>query len=191
MGSLKRLPKLNDRCARAWDRLCDELRGVPGIRAIETLPGAVRGGYLAFVLAYEGKELGGPSREEFVAAVRAEGVPLTADRYSQINYTYGMLHKAPLFTTLHRPGLGGGCYDPTRPWEETLQRVHLPVSERLTQQLVSLPRLDTASRRYVRGCGRAIKKVLLGLGIERQPYVEDDGKAAADVTSAVPSEVGV
>jgi dTDP-4-amino-4,6-dideoxygalactose transaminase len=145
--------------------LCDELQGVAGIRAPKTLPGAVRGGYQAFVLVYEGEELGGPSREEFVRAVRKEGAPLLADRYSQINYTYGMLHKAPLFTELHRPSLGGGCYDPTRPWEETVQTVSLPVSERLAEQLVSFPRLDTASQRYVRGCGRAIKKVLQGLGV--------------------------
>ncbi len=163
---------------------------MPGIRAIETLPGAVRGGYLAFVLAYEGAEMGGPSREDFVRAVRKEGVPLTADRYSQINYTYGMLHKAPLFTTVHRPDISGACCDPTRPWEETVRTESLPVSERLAEQLVSLPRLGTASRWYVRGCGRAIKKVLQGMGVREQARTRQEDRTPAQVESPVPTTVG-
>jgi dTDP-4-amino-4,6-dideoxygalactose transaminase len=159
-ASVKRLPQLNARCAKAWNWLCEELRDVPGIRATTTLPSAVRGGHQSFVLVYEGAEMGGATRDEFVKAVRKEGAPLTADRYSQINYTYGMLHQAPLFTSVDRRKLGGCYYDPTRPWEEQCRRVRLPHSERLSQQLVSLPRLDTANERYVRSCGRAIKKVL-------------------------------
>ncbi len=159
-SSLKRLPGLNRRCERAWRCLCEELEDVRGIRVQETLPGAVRGGYQSFVLIYEGAALGGLSCEEFVKAVQAEGAPLTLDRYSKINYTYGMLHRAPLFTTMHRPSLGGCCHDPTRPWEELVQTVSLPASERLCTQLVSLPRLDSASQRYVRACGRAMRKVL-------------------------------
>jgi len=159
LPSLKRLPALNKRCNRSWRWLCEEIRDVPGIRAPEILPGATRGGFQSYVLVYEGEELGGLSREQFVKAVRREGAPLLVDRYSQINYTYGMLHKAPLFTEVHRPSLGGGCYDPTRSWDEVQQDVTLPVSERLCNQLVSLPRLDTASQRYVRACGRAMRKV--------------------------------
>jgi len=163
LPSLKRLERLNKGCTRAWNCLCKELEGVPGIRAPETLPGAVRGGYQAFVLVYEGEELGGPTREEFVKAARRERVPLIADRYSQVNFTYGMLHKAPLFTTINRHELGGGSYDPTRSWEDTIRLGELPASERLCRQLVSMPRLDTASERYVRSCGRAIRKVLTAL----------------------------
>ncbi len=165
MGSLKRLSGLNKRCERAWNWLCDELRDVPGIRPQRTLPGGQRGGYLEFVMAYDGAELGGPSREDFAKAVRKEGAPLRADRYAQVNYTYGMLHKAPLFTELYRPGLGGGCFDPTRDWADTIHTATLPVCERLATGLVSLPRLDGASKGYVRGCGKAIKKVLIGMGV--------------------------
>jgi dTDP-4-amino-4,6-dideoxygalactose transaminase len=160
-SSLKRLPGLNERCTRAWDTLCREIEGVPGIRAPLTLPGAVRGGFQSFTLVYEGASHGGLNTEQFVRAVRKEGAKLTVDRYSQVNFTYGMLHKAPLFTTLHRPAVGGLCGDPTRPWEEMVNDVTLPECERLCQQLVSFPRLDGASTRYVRACGRAIRKVLL------------------------------
>jgi len=159
LPSLKRLPGLNKRSSRAWRWLCEEIEGVPGIRAPEILPGATRAGFQSFVLVYEGEAMGGLDREKFVKAVRREGAPLLVDRYSQINYTYGMLHKAPLFTEVHRPSLGGGCYDPTRSWDELQHDVTLPVSERLCTQLVSMPRLDTASQRYVRACGRAIRKV--------------------------------
>src|SRR5262249_37520327 len=73
------------------------------------------------------------------------------------------LHQAPLFTSLDRRALGGGCYDPTRPWQENLSRVHLPVSERLSRQLVSFPRLDEAPREFVRLCGRTLRKVTMTL----------------------------
>ena len=186
LGSIKRLSLLNARCAKRWSWLCDEVRDVPGVYATESLPGAVRGGFLAFVLVYEGAEMGGPSREDFVKAVRKEGAPLTADRYAKINYTYGMLHKAPLFTQLDRRALGGACYDPTRPWEENLSTVTLPVCERLTEQLISFPRLDTASQSYVRGCGRAIKKVAHAMGIR-----EATTTSAPDRVQALPSKIAV
>ncbi len=163
MASLKRLHELNERCEKTWRWLCEEIEGTNGLRPQETLPGAVRGGYMSYVLAYTGEELGGPSREEFVKAVRAEGAPLSADRYSQINYTYGMLHQAPIFTTLDRRKLGGGCYDPTRPWPENVSRASLPVCERVAQQLVSFLRLDRASEEFVRSCGQALRKVTTAL----------------------------
>ena len=178
-SSLKRLPKLNARRAQAWRWLVDELAGVPGLRPISTTPGAVRGGYYSFVLAYEAADQDGPSRDAFLAAAKAEGVPITAITPDQ----YGMLHKAPLFTTFNRPSLGGGCYDPTRSWEETLQPVSLPVTEQMALQLVRLPPLDTASEKFVRRCGYAMKKVMLSLVAQsEQGYVEDAverGSAAA------------
>ena len=164
LSSLNRLSELNDNCDRVWTGVCEELDGAPGLRPIELLPGAQRGGYYSFVFAYEGAEMGGPSREEFVKAARAEGVPLSADRYSQINYTYGMLHQAPIFTTFDRTKIGGGCYDATRPWSENIQTKPLPVCERIGHQLVSLPPIfRTADDTFVHTCGRALRKVLLAL----------------------------
>ena len=138
-----------------------------------TLPDAVRGGYMSHVFVYEGEQLGGPPREQFVEAVRQSGAPLSADRYSQINYTYGMLHQAPLFTTLDRRALGGGCYDPTRPWEENLSKVALPVCERVSQQLVSFPRFDQASERFVRSCGTALRRAMMSMVEQRTESARD------------------
>lgn len=187
--SLKRLPRLNRRCGRAWAVLSEALAEAEGIRAPQTLPGAVRGGFQEFVLVYEGGDRGGPTREAFVKAVRAERVPMIADRYAQINYTYGMLHRAPLFTSVNRRALGGGCYDPTRVDAGDDKPVSLPVCERLTHQLVSMPRLDGASDRYVRQCAHAIKKVLAGLHVRASGGRAERVEASTTLRDA-PSEVG-
>jgi perosamine synthetase len=162
-ASIKRLHRLNSRCEQRWRWLCEEVDGVKGIRPQYTLPEAVRGGYMSFVMLYDGQEIGGPSRKQFVDAVQAEGAPLSEDRYSQINYTYGLLHQAPLFTSFDSRSLGGGCFDPTRPWCDTNRHVSLPTSERLAQQLISFPRFEKESEKFVRSCGRALRKVALCL----------------------------
>lgn len=155
-SSLGRLPRRNQRASRAWRILCAELAGVPGIRPQEEAPDAERGGYYAFVFRYEGAELGGPSTEDFVAAVRAEGAPLDLDQFHDV-----LLHRSPLFSTLDRRRLGGGCWDPTRPWEEQVAREALPASEEAAARCVRLPPvLYATSESYVRDCARAIKKVL-------------------------------
>ncbi len=163
LASLQRVDDLNVRCEASFRWLCEEIQGIRGLRPQATLPDAVRGGYMSYVLIYEGEQLGGPPRDQFVVAVRRLGAPISADRYSQINYTYGMLHQAPLFTTLDRRALGGGCYDPTRPWEENLSSVSLPVCERVSQQLVSFPRLDQASEQFVRSSGKALRRVMTSM----------------------------
>jgi dTDP-4-amino-4,6-dideoxygalactose transaminase len=154
--SLRRLAKRNAQATHAWDLLCGELAEVRGIRPIQTTPGGVRGGFYAYVLEYQGEDLGGPGTEEFVAAVQAEGVPLVLDQYRG-----SLLHTVPLFRQLDRRALGGGCYDPTRPWEEQLSRVALPITERLSNRLVRLPQqLHGLSDAFVRKCARGIRKVL-------------------------------
>jgi dTDP-4-amino-4,6-dideoxygalactose transaminase len=154
--SLRRLQKRNQRSRRAWQLLCDELAGVPGIRPIATLPGAVRGGFYAYPFEYQGAELGGLGTEEFVKAVKAEGAPLEVDQFRR-----SLLHTVPLFTELDRRAIGGGCYDATRPWEENLAKVSLPVTERITERLVRFPRqFHGVPESYIRQCAAAVRKVL-------------------------------
>jgi dTDP-4-amino-4,6-dideoxygalactose transaminase len=162
-ASLKRLHQLNSRCEQRWHWVCEEIDGVKGIRPQYTLPSSVRGGYMSFVFVYDGEGMGGPSRKQFVSAVQAEGAPLSEDRYSEINYTYGLLHQAPLFTSFDPRSLGGGCFDPTRSWAETNRVISLPTCERLARQLVSFPRFEKESEKFVRSCGRALRRVLVSL----------------------------
>ena len=145
------------RARRAWQILCEELGDAPGIRPIATLPDAVRGGFYAYVMEYQGADLGGLGTEEFVKAVRAEGCPLDVDQFR-----HSLLHKQKLFVELDRRKLGGGCYDPTRPWEENVAKVSLPVTERITERLVRFPRqFHGVPESYVRACAKAVRKVLL------------------------------
>src|SRR5207244_1496705 len=84
-ASLKRLADRNARGAQVWRWLCEELADAPGLRTIETLPGAIRGGYYSYIFAYEAATRGGASRDEFVAAAQAEGAnhgrPLLANQF--------------------------------------------------------------------------------------------------------------
>jgi dTDP-4-amino-4,6-dideoxygalactose transaminase len=159
-AALRRLPERNRRATRAWQWLCEELDGVGGIRTIATTPGGERGGFYAFVLEYTGEDLGGPDTEAFVAAVAAEGAPILFDQFRG-----RLLHTLALFRSLDRRKLGGGCFDPTRPWEENLSAgTRLPVSERLVDRLVAFPpQLYGVPEAFVRDCARAVKKVLAGL----------------------------
>ena len=158
LGSLKGLPKRNAHAARSWEILCEELADAPGIRAIETTPGGVRNGYYAFVFEYQGEDFGGPDTPEFVRLVRAEGASIDVDQYRDT-----LLHTLPLFRDYPRNELGGG-YDPTRPFEEQLSRVELPVTERLAKRLVRFPReFNVLSHDFVRRTAKAVKKVLNGI----------------------------
>jgi dTDP-4-amino-4,6-dideoxygalactose transaminase len=174
-AALRQLPARNRRAARVWQWLCEELEGVAGIRAIETLPGAVRGGYYAFAFEYTGEDLGGPDTEAFVAAVTAEGAPILFDQFRG-----RLLHTLPLFRSFDRRTLGGACFDPTRPWEENLSaHTSLPVTERLANRLVAFPRqMYGVPESFVRACAGAVKKVLAGLL-----------PAAAGATAPMPPDV--
>jgi dTDP-4-amino-4,6-dideoxygalactose transaminase len=156
-ASLRRLDQQNARASRIWQLLREELRDTPALRPIEELPEATRGGFYGFVFEYCGEDLGGPGPEDFVAAVAAEGAPLV---YNPEHYP--VLHTQALFTRMDRRRLGGGCFDPTRPWEENLWSGSLPVTERISRRLVSFPGrlLWGMSEDYARGCARALKKVV-------------------------------
>ncbi|MDJ0788660.1 MAG: DegT/DnrJ/EryC1/StrS family aminotransferase [Myxococcota bacterium] len=158
--SLGRLADRNLRAARAWKWIKEELADTPSIRPIAELPAAKRGGYYAFAMEYRGEAMGGPDTETFVSAVEAEGSPLQLDQFRG-----RLLHQTMFFSEFDRRTIGGGCYDPTRPYEEQLSKdTKLPVSEDLIDRLVKLPLyLYAVPEDYVRSCARAIAKVAAGL----------------------------
>lgn len=155
-ASVQRLARRNAAAAATWKTLCEELSGERAIRPIATPKEGVRGGFYAFVFEYRGEALGGPDTAAFVEAVAAEGVPIQRDQYHG-----ALLHQTPLFRTLDRRELGGACWDPTRPWQENLSTVELPVTEDLTARLFRMPpELRGTPASYVRRCAAAIRKVL-------------------------------
>jgi hypothetical protein len=143
--------------------LNDILRGTPGIGVIDPLPGAVRGGYLEFKWVIDPGKLG-MSRDRFAEVCRAEGTPVAADRYSSLNFTYGLLHLAPLYNQFDRAKLGGCFYDPTRP--ELAKGLgyapgSLPVTEDICTRIVGMPALTDVPEPVVERIGLAMRKVAI------------------------------
>ncbi|MBM3475713.1 MAG: DegT/DnrJ/EryC1/StrS family aminotransferase [Armatimonadetes bacterium] len=159
---LKRLPELNARRTANYEFLNDRLRGCPGLEVIDALPGATRAGYLELKFKLTREAVQTASRERIVEAMHAEGAPVTADRYSDLNFTYGLLHAAPLFTTVDRRTLGGCFYDPTG--SDVPARPSLPVAEDLNQRLVSLPAFIDVTRESLAEVAAAMRKVMQRLG---------------------------
>lgn len=155
---LKRLPELNERRTANYEFLNDQLRDCPGIEVIDALPGASRAAYLEYKFKLSRQAIQAVGRGRIVEAMAAEGAPVTADRYSDTNYTYGLLHAAPLFTAVDRTTLGGCFYDPTRPG--SAPRPALPVAEDVNQRLISLPGFIDVERDSLQQVAGAMRKVM-------------------------------
>lgn len=158
---LDRLAELNRLRTRNYEMLNDMLRDVWGVTVIEPLGGAERGGYLEFKWLIEPDVLG-VSREAFAKACQAEGAPIAADRYSSLNFTYGLLHLAPLYNDFDRTKLGGCFYDPTRP--ELARGLgyaqgSLPVTEDICSRVIGMPALADVPESTVAKIGQAMAKV--------------------------------
>lgn len=156
---LKRLPELNSKREKNYQILCDRLRECPGMELIDTLPGVERGGYLEFKFKLSPEALKVATRERIVAAVQAEGVPLVADRYSDRNYTYGLLHAAPLFTTFDLQSVGGCFFNP-EDYHAVRPIVHLPISEDITGRLVGMEAYVEVDTVVMENMANGIRKVM-------------------------------
>jgi hypothetical protein len=122
--------------------------------APQSLPGAERGGFYSFVVECRGGH-GAEDAAAIVARARARGVPIEIEPYGR-----HLLHRAPTFTTLDRRRLGGGCFDPTRPWEENLATGALPVCEEIAPRLLAFDRMTCAAgERFVVRAARELRRV--------------------------------
>jgi perosamine synthetase len=132
-GSLERLDELNRRRRRIYEILLEELDGCAAVRPVPTTPGAVRGGFLEYILHYDPAQAAGVGREAFIAAAAAEGVPVAAERYAALGSGRRMLHETAIFT-----------------------------SARIQRRLLTLPPFTRVSERFVRQVARALRKVADG-----------------------------
>jgi hypothetical protein len=98
-------------------------------------------------------------KEKIVEALQAEGVPIDADRYSSFNYTYGLLHTAPLFTTFDLRSIGGCFYDPTRD-DVSREPVSLPVAEDVAGRLLGTYAYADTDEEAIRQMAKGIRKVM-------------------------------
>lgn len=152
-SQLRRLPAENAKRSKLWSIIQGELCGVASLRPIGILPSAERGGYYAFVVEHVGSRSGARARD-LAELARSRGVPVDVEPYGR-----NLLHTSPLFSTLDRSQLGGGCFDTTRPWKENFADVRLPVCEDLTPRLLAFDRLMyLASERFVARAARELAR---------------------------------
>ena len=116
LGQLEKLPAQNALRARRAERLGKGLAAVPGLSLLrpdarQTAPASYQ-----YVFKYDGAAFGGASRDRFVAALEAEGIPCDGLFYEPV-------YRSTLFQVDPRdfPALGGRL-----PWDGT----QCPVSEK-------------------------------------------------------------
>jgi dTDP-4-amino-4,6-dideoxygalactose transaminase len=160
-GGLRRLSQLNRRRRRNYAILAEELAGCDAVKPVETYPDAERGGFLSFLFKYDPEQTGGWSREAFVHAARAEGVPLSVNRYTCFGQRSDLLPDSPLFNSLDTSSFGGPAAEALAAYRRN-GPPKLPVTRKLASRLVSLPAFTKVSPAYVRQCAQALRKVAEG-----------------------------
>jgi dTDP-4-amino-4,6-dideoxygalactose transaminase len=165
-GSLSRLDELNRRRRRNYEILGAELESCPAVRAVGTYPDATRGGFLEFIVKYDPAHAGGWSREQFIKAARAEGVPIARERYAAIGDRGCLLHESRLFAAR---GLSRfeGRPEVQAPLPGDGRGDDLPVTRSIADRLLTLPPFTKVPERFVRQCARALRKVANGAARSR------------------------
>jgi dTDP-4-amino-4,6-dideoxygalactose transaminase len=116
VAQLEKLPAQNALRARRAERLAKGLAGVAGLSLLRRDPRQTAPACYHFVFKYDGAAFGGATRDRFVAALEAEGIPCDGLFYEPV-------YRSTLFQVDPRdfPGLHGRL-----PWEGTL----CPVAEK-------------------------------------------------------------
>ncbi|MCP4644455.1 MAG: DegT/DnrJ/EryC1/StrS family aminotransferase [bacterium] len=156
---LKRLPELNRLRTRNYAIMNDALQGAENLELVEPREGCTRGGYLEYKFKATAEAAARVSLDRIEEALVAEGAPFHKDRYSNLNFTSGLLHKAPIFTTFDRRTLGGCYYDPTS-YTGPVEAPTLPVTEDVCGRLLSTTAFIDVSEEYLLQVAGALRKVL-------------------------------
>ncbi|HYO81289.1 MAG TPA: DegT/DnrJ/EryC1/StrS family aminotransferase [Bryobacteraceae bacterium] len=123
-GQLEQLPELRERRTRNAHLLTELLWNIEGVRPLPVQPGITAGTHYTFVFQYRPAHRPAPSRDLFVAAVEAEGVPCDGRFYEPV-------YRSDLFyaTTENCPQLDG-----------SYEGIECPVTERAAyEEAVWLP----------------------------------------------------
>lgn len=160
---LERLPELNRLRTANYALLNEILRDLPGVETVEPRAHCQRGGYLEFKFKVARDVADRVSVDAIEKALAAEGAPIHRDRYSNINFTYGLLHTAPLFTTFNRKTLGGCFYDSDCYTGAPIEPPTLPVTEDICTRLLSTYAFVDVEEAFLRQIGTAFRKVMANL----------------------------
>jgi len=154
LAQLARLEKQTLRrqaSARILDR---ELRGLPGIRLLAPEPRITRRSYHMYILRVDEQALG-ISRDRFIQALTAEGVPVSKGWYRPI-YGNGVFQNA-------QRGPANGISAPLFGQEVNYTAVHCPVCEQVCRDAVWIPQnVLLAEAANIRAVARAVQKVVAG-----------------------------
>ncbi len=163
LETLNLLPKLNEGRSRCYAILNDGLRDIEGIEVIEPREGTQRGGYLEFKFKVARGVADRLDMDRLEEAFQAEGAPITRDRYSTTNFTYGLIHRSPLFTSFDRRTLGGCFYDPVSYQGPPVVPPSLPVTEDVCTRLFGCYAFVDVSEEFLLQMAAAVRKVMANL----------------------------
>jgi len=129
LSQMKHLPEWTELKHKNGEYLATELRKIGGVEPLKRDPRITKRGYYFFIMKYDSDEFKGLSRDKFIEALNAEGVPCNA--------AYGVpLYKNPAFKKENLKGIWAKGIDPIPDYEE----LYLPVAEKFcAHQQVALP----------------------------------------------------
>ncbi len=163
LETLRILPKLNEGRTRCYVIFNDALRNTAGVEIIEPREGTQRGGYLEFKFKVARAVADRLDMDLLEKAFQAEGAPITRDRYSTTNFTYGLIHRSPLFTTFDRRSLGGCFYDPVTYQGPSVEAPSLPVTEDVCTRLFGCYAFVDVKEAFLLQMAGAVRKVMANL----------------------------
>ena len=149
---LKHLDARNKLRNKNHEYLNSELGKIRGLETIKTPPDVKRVHY-SYRIKYKQEELEGLEREKLIAALQAEGVDVTTERYE-------LLHLQPVFQEADMWGKGCPWSCPHVMRKVTYKQGDLPVTERVHQQMLALPAFPRASKNLLKQYVQAFRKVV-------------------------------
>jgi dTDP-4-amino-4,6-dideoxygalactose transaminase len=153
LSQLRRLPKQTETRYVNGEYFASELEKIGGISALKRDPRVTKRGYYFYLIRYNASEFRGVSRDKFLQALQAEGIP-AGTAHNQ------PLYQNPVFSEMYfgRTGHPIRCPMYGKPLDYT--KVHCPVAERVYKnEIVALGKDFLMERESVDLVLEAIRKI--------------------------------
>ncbi len=175
---MQKLDELNAKRRAYIQEISNGLRDLPGIRPVETHPGAEPAGFFGLPIHYKAEELHGLPAPAFAEALRQEGVlannnpypalvgdgvPIFSGNFPTNRNPYPLLHTLPPFrqgVDLYTGGRGSLCPPDIGGTYHGYTEGDFPVTEETCSRLVFLPMLTHPRPHAVEGILAAIQKIV-------------------------------
>lgn len=124
---LKRLPEQTEIRYKNGEYLAEELEKIGGIKPLKRDPRITKRGYYFYLMRYNEEEFEGVSRDKFLEALRAEGIP-AGKAHNQ------PLYKNPVFKEMHFGKTGCPIRCPIYGKTIDYSKIRCPVAERIYEK---------------------------------------------------------